>query len=382
MIDPPPGPSGRPGKPITIRALHDGKVLIDGQGKWFPVRLLRKNWFVIEGLNACCSSGTVVGLDHSSHNVIRRVAAWDAAEGNYDIFGVHYGEHNLLEDVAGWGIARKTFQSSQRGDFTTIRRAWGRWEGSHVLGPKMVYTLAYNNYDMLVENSIGTWSGERMKRDYLLLDKGKPWTGRGGGVLSDYGVDQPYAVFGMDHLKDDKKARARLLGSIAYIRADDSFKAKRLVFFTKMDGVEIADTLAYVEPGSNSDAKTFGLYGMKAFGVSGLGSSPSLQARNITSIGGAGADIGRDWETRNVLEGSSLAVYGSAETPFRTSRGANLCHRYVDGVRTREPLWPWPMNQRIVDATIQSGRRPVDVTATIESLLGPIPSACRSPAAP
>jgi hypothetical protein len=27
--------------------------------------------------------------------------------------------------------------------------------------------------------------------------------------------------------------------------------------------------------------------------------------------------------------------------------GARLTHRYVDGVLTNEPLWPWPMEDRI-----------------------------------
>src|SRR5215813_14245586 len=116
-------------------------------------------------------------------------SAWDASEGNYDIFGIHHDEHNLLEDVAGWGIARKIFESSQGGNFTTIRRAWGRWEGSHIVGPKLVYALTYNNYDMLVENSIGTWSGEKMKQTYVLLDSyGKRWVGRGEGTYQNYDV--------------------------------------------------------------------------------------------------------------------------------------------------------------------------------------------------
>ena len=34
----------------------------------------------------------------------------------------------------------------------------------------MTYTLAYNNYNMTCENCIGTWSGERMKQTYTLLD--------------------------------------------------------------------------------------------------------------------------------------------------------------------------------------------------------------------
>ena len=401
MISPPAGLRGAQGSPITIRALHDGKVLLNGHGMRVPVRLHKNDWFVVEGVNACCSSGTVVWIDKSSHNVIRRTAAWDAAEGNYEIFGVHFGNHNLLEDVAGWGIARKTYQSSQGGNFTTIRRAWGRWEGSHVTGPKMVYTLAYNNYDMLVENSLGTWSGEKMKESYVLLDyHGKPYVGRLEGTYRNHDVNQPYAVFGMDALTKDKskRANARLLGSIAYITAKDVFKAKRLVFVTKLDAVEIADTLAYIEQGSYPEVWTFGLYGLPSLETSlklhwppGLARSSGFQgstsssggsdgvrllARNLTSFGGAGPFIAKEWETRNILRGSAPSVYGPTENVFTATRGAKLCYRYVDGVHTREPLWPWPMNQRILDATVQSGRLPVDINATIEKLVGKIPQAC------
>jgi hypothetical protein len=34
------------------------------------------------------------------------------------------------------------------------------------------------------------------------------------------------------------------------------------------------------------------------------------------------------------------------------------------------------MNKRIIEATALSGRKPVNVTATIEEIFGPIPSQC------
>ncbi|MGH9895686.1 MAG: hypothetical protein ACREA0_27620, partial [bacterium] len=69
---------------------------------------------------------------------------------------------------------------------------------------------------------------------------------------------------------------------------------------------------------------------------------------------------------------------GAVPNPWTTTAGANLCYRYTDGVRTMTPLWPWPMNQRILEATTASGHTPVDVTAEIELLLGPIPAQCRA----
>ena len=66
------------------------------------------------------------------------------------------------------GHWEKSLHSSQGGNFTTCRRCWGRWEGSHHFGPKLTYTLAYNNYNMIIENSLGTWSGEKMRENYTL----------------------------------------------------------------------------------------------------------------------------------------------------------------------------------------------------------------------
>lgn len=371
MINPPQNLSGTSSARITVRALNDGKVRIDGQGSRLPVRLYYNSYFVIEGINASNSAGSVISISQSHHNIIRRVAAWDAADGNHMIFGIHNSTYTLLEDVAGWGIARKIFAASQGGNNTTIRRAWGRWEGSHVVGPKMTYTLAYNNYNMIVENALGTWSGERMRQSYTLLDySGRTWTGTGAGSYSNYGVNQPYGVFANDGLGSDKNARSKLLGSLAYIQGGDRFQAPQLVMFTKIDSLEVAHTAAYIEPGRHTNKKRFALYNLQS------STGRNLVARNLTGVGGEGSFYGTEWRKSGISEGSSLS---SVANPFTaSSSGANLCRRYKDGSLTSEPLWPWPMNQRIIDATVESGRAAVDVTATVAKLLGPIPSACRT----
>ncbi|MBM3333811.1 hypothetical protein FJY63_04035, partial [Candidatus Sumerlaeota bacterium] len=236
MIAPPQGLNGEESRPIVVRALRDGGAEIDGENARHPVKLYRNNWFILEGFNAHSAhsggrgSASVVELSRSNHNIVRRICAWDAQDANADIFGIHHSEHNLIEDCAAWGIARKVYSSSQAGDHTTLRRCWGRWEGCHAVGPKLTYTLAYNNYDMLVENCIGTWSGERMRANYTLVDyAGKPWPADKPRQFTDHGVDQPYAIFGVDRLDGNKNARARLLGSIACVTAHDRFAAGSLV---------------------------------------------------------------------------------------------------------------------------------------------------------
>lgn len=377
MVNPPQNLSGSAAAPITVRALNDGRVTVNGQGSAVPVRLYYNNYFVIEGINARSSAESVVSLSRSNNNIVRRVAAWDAADANHMIFAVNSGTHNLLEDVAGWGIARKIFSASQGGDSTTIRRAWGRWEGSHVIGPKMTYTLAYNNVNMLIENAIGTWSGERMQSTYVLRDySGNAWTGSGAGTYTNHGVDQAYGIFGNDGFTgSDKNARSKLLGSIAYIRAADRFAPAQTVMITKVDSLQIANTVAYIESGSHASKKPFALMNLQTARGS------NLVANNLTAIGGAPSSFGSDWQRSAIVQGASTS---SVANVFSSQNGANVCFRYQNGRLTDQPLWPWPMNQRIIEATAASGRAAVDVTRTIESMLGPIPAACRTgaPSAP
>jgi hypothetical protein len=73
--------NGEPGKPITIRAINDGRVTIDGQGKNIPVRLGENwgpngpigDWFVVEGIVARNGTIATLRIEHGNNNVLRRV---------------------------------------------------------------------------------------------------------------------------------------------------------------------------------------------------------------------------------------------------------------------------------------------------------------------
>ena len=78
-------------------------------------------------------------------------------------------------------------------------------------------------------------------------------------------------------------------------------------------------------------------------------------------------------------DASVSAIYSPGESLFVNSGnvGATICKRYVDGVLTQEPLWPWPMDQRIYDALQYAGKTPFFVTDVIEGMFGAIPLECR-----
>ena len=164
-----------------------------------------------------------------------------------------------------------------------------------------------------------------------------------------------------------QQANNKILGSIAYPHSPRPYPAARLVFITTIDGFEVADTVGYIKPGSDTTIRPFGLLNGQ--------SSTNLIARNLTASSTATSTFASQWETSAISQGSSV---GSVGNVFSSSSGARICKRYKDGVLTNEPLWPWPMNQRIINAMVESGRAAVDVTNTIESMLGPVPANCTS----
>lgn len=370
MIDPGngiPGRSGTARRPITIRALNDGGVLIDGQGVRRPVFLSGNDWFVLEGFNAANSPQEVIRFYRSNNAVLRRVIAWNAGDRNVYTISSGGGSHNtLFEDVAAFGAGgRSSFGCSQGGNECTCRRCWARWDGSHTVGGKHVYQMAYNAYNFTCENCIAQFSGETMKETYVLMgnDGITPWRGRTGGVYTNHQIEQPGRAFHASTMRGNKCAGVKLLGSLAYVLDSDRFQGGEAVGVANLDCITLQDVVVVFESLSSSK-KTFAL---------GPGRKGTLFANRLTGIRSLQVAIDPSWATSEINHGTALA---DVPNPWTTTTGANLCYRYVNGVRTEVPLWPWPMNKRIADATRSAGRLTVDVTNIVTKLLGPIPDLC------
>lgn len=382
---------GTQSAPITIAALHDGAVELDGEGERVPIRLGCAAWVVVAGVDAHSSSSSVVSISRSQDVLVRRVVAWDANDENTDVFGVHYGARNVLEDVAGFGVARKTMSCSQGGDECVCRRCWLRWEGCTNIGPKMSLSMWYNSLGELAENVIATWDNGSMPDVYTTQNNGELWTGNFAGTHTGGEPDQAYGLFSRDRNDDTTVAQARIFGSIGYLRGAHRYDPGSAYFLNGEDEVSMENSVAYAEPGNYDGVKPFWLYG-PANGSQGIG----LEATDLSGIGVTDDDITAEWVQTDVEHASSAAELGDS---VFVGDGARVCYEYVDGVETTTPLWPWRMNGRILAATTRAaaadhhhylyqGNPPTrmlvndpheieDVTATIEAMFGPIPSACR-----
>jgi hypothetical protein len=380
MIDPTDGLSGTAGNYITVRALNDGGVTLNADNVYGrkPIDLKFNHYFIVEGVNAHSSGGAGVSVVDTHDVIIRRIVSWDARDGtgadssstggNFHGLFTWRSNNILFEDVALFGTARKQFEPQQSYNIT-VRRMWAEWNQNSIAtfgdSPKMTATLNYNSDHITLENAIGTWN-------------------------TIYSVSCcKYAIFGQDANTswNTWNVNLRLLGSIAYIEKDDATPPSRLAWGNvgsyPYSNMYYTDLVAYAGPGTNSSTITIDLDGVSSSKEATYGTQEvpnSLVAEYLTSIGGSGpAYVSGDkpWIVNKAQQGATVSDVSSIWDANKTT-GARLCHRYVDGVLTNQPLWPWPMNQRIIDAMTSAGRTPEDITAKMEQLFGTIPAECKS----
>lgn len=346
MINPPPSVTGAAGNPITLQALNEGRVLIKGNRDLRPVDL-QGSYIAVRGINAEDGNAGAIVM-RGSHGTVQRSVAW--CNNDCGVVIDIGGSDNLLEDCAAFGgPARKIIAVGARGGNgpNTVRRCWARFEvyGGGSGSPTNNFEMGYDQNNVTFENILAT-------RNVV-------------GPASS--PEAPISVF--------STLKSKLLGSIAYLSGNENFEPNVLAAIWDTGGSHAGQTIT-----SNMLVKDFvgvvspahpRFKGIAAFNIGANAGSGNI-ANNLVGISGIGGSCwGSAWSCTNVKSLSSIAGHNV----WQEVRG--VCKRYVNGQLTNEPLWPWAMNQRIKDALVQSGRQAVDITATMESLLGTIPSECK-----
>jgi hypothetical protein len=160
MIQPPANLSGTASLPITIQAINDGAVLLDGQNARNPVVIAGTNqWYVVQGINAR-NGLTGVYQFLGSNNRGKRLIGWNATSGqaNAVIFEVQ-GINTIVEDCAGWGDnARTVFQGSGLATSTGsgYRRCWGEFNDHPTGGTALPGATFQPGVGQFLENVLGT----------------------------------------------------------------------------------------------------------------------------------------------------------------------------------------------------------------------------------
>lgn len=359
MITPPSGVTGTSNAPITISAATPGGVLINGQVTNDPIRLIATNdYFIVEDIDAHAGRRDVFSV-YGSYNIVRRCVGWDANP-NYNavVFQVsNYdgtqpwergssGVGNLVEDCAAFGDGRKMFQSSQYTSYTTFRRLWclierSPWDGN-------VITMSYQSHEELGEN--------------LIVTVDRP---------VDMVMTETYSSFGIGRIDKPEPPNTcsnhRYRGILAYSLSEQNH-------YRRTAAIETANNLANGCM-SIKDLVVYEENGVRALLLRHAASASTADDITIIGPGVAADSVGSNWTVTNKVTSTTVA---GAPTPFQATAGsgARMYYRYVDGVLTDTPLWPWPMDARIRAALTTSGRDPDtifrgagnSVTQLVESL--------------
>jgi hypothetical protein len=165
MIAPLNGVSGTATEPITVAAVNEGMVFIDGQQTDQTVRLSNNNYWRLEGLNIQNSSSHAVELDNSDDCQLSRICAWDELDSSIAANFIYYSKNSenvLFEDCAGWGRAVQIFSLAGSSYANIYRRCWASWEGTdYYYGNKIAFSVSSQNEAYAnVENCIGRWKAD------------------------------------------------------------------------------------------------------------------------------------------------------------------------------------------------------------------------------
>ncbi|MFO7955641.1 MAG: chondroitinase-B domain-containing protein [Candidatus Brocadiia bacterium] len=322
--------SGEPGKPITIRALNDGMATIDGEFERVPVWIDR-DWITVEGIVARNSRRTVYSIMKGSHNVLRRCTGYNAnPDKNAHVFGVTYPEaqHNLLEDCAASGTGRKMFMFFLS-KHNTMRRCfanWQRWDGREhprLPWPNGANLQFYGANHCTMENCIGVgripawWS-------VSMFAQANTKSCIGNRILGTIALNAGTNEDGGPRQWGERPDPCE--GNVVH----QGYRAPGLLLVTSA-GRPCRDNVF-------RDCFASGNIGS---GLVVNGPVENCVVDHVTLRGNGGQNLRIDDEAD--VKVTNCNVEGTEHT----GEGARLTHRYVDGELTDEPLWPWPMEERI-----------------------------------
>lgn len=374
--------SGTSGSPVTVKADHDGGAVIDGQNVRMPCSITGsrsgyKHDITIEGIKCQNSSTDVFTINYADNITLRRVSAYNAAIGNYHAFSVSATADSLLEDCAASGFGRIMYLV-MNSHGVTLRRCWGRWIDASQ-SPYMVINI-YGSDDTIAENCVGTMdtSSSKPVRGITIwahtyndsADNNKVY----GNVMYNFVNYYTYTVESASHNITGNQFlnNIGINGKYGFFqRADDALTVNNLTLIgTDYQNYQVLPDMSWTK---DADFKIKGdvrnslfVSGTQGFNVNsayltsftnaynnlygvttpylnltkrGIGEKTYKPGFNVTKYG-KGAYL-------FIPEGLPLKKAGEGGSRI----GAEVLYRYENMNLTNEPLWPWPMEDRIYKET-------------------------------
>jgi hypothetical protein len=348
---------GEPGLPIIIKAQNDGQAIVEGDNQRIPVSLRHEangwhigNWFVIEGIVARNSSGSVY-LIQGNYNYLRRVSGYNANTDGNDHVYVLTGDNNLVEDCVAAGTGRKMIMAFMS-ENNIIRRCladWQQWDGRewHDCWPWGDGIELYNSSYNIIENSI-SYSRNPTQAINVLAQGGVHSIGN--KVLGSIAIMVGMHEDGTPMDWGDTRPQPTEYTCVRNF----NWPGQRSGFNVYESGSMVRDNLW-------QDILSWGNAGLGLSWIRGV-TSPDTGNNSINRAtvlnngldnpvvwGGIGIDALQADLDRfgNVTNSYIETIYTGSTNTSMNGEGARLTYRYVDGLMTNIPLWPWPMEDRI-----------------------------------
>lgn len=365
--------SGTSGHYITIKAENDGQAIVSGGSN--ALRTTGKNYITIEGIIFQSSTSDVVSIHSSGNIILRRLTARNTSDTNGSLFAIWQNSSNiLLEDCIATGTARKAYMALTS-SYVTFRRCYARLTP---IGTSPTLMSIYGSPNVIVENCILTKVNSSTKgiaissqyaathnakilgtvvyglsSDFPLLITGDISTNATGISIQDYiSIDNQQGgvlhQFGEDvQMLNSTFVNSSMNSSYGYYLTENSATA----------GFDI--TISSTLKNSHFSNYTTGLEKTNPHGHVGTFSHTYNNLYGITTdYSGTTAETGEIdvnpvYNTATYGKGAYLMVPSVLKGKGEDGAdiGAEILYKYVNGVETSEPLWPWPMEDRIKNET-------------------------------
>ena len=382
--------SGRAGKPVFFKAASDGRAVVDALWQARALRIAGRAYVEVDGITFRHSGGgpNAHGLDisNSSHLTLRRDIADGSSGYNSSVISLCGVKDSLLVDCAGSGQGRVVLNILGCSNIT-VRRCWLGWSGpSTGGGDTCSIAQIYDSSHVLMENNIGVnltrtptddfgvWAHYRDAGHDRFLGNVVYHTlaYSAGGFRDDaaYGRHSSYNLF------EDNVAILPVAGVYHSVLADasgtDHHVSENDTYAGDGGGVGF---LVHERPGRSGQETTAEIINC-SFYRTGAGIDVSWSGKNFVSahkynnfyrvgkcllhekmMSPPGLDRTETCGSR--APGYDTAKYGRGGylmvPPALRGRGeggadigATVLFRYRNGRLTGIPLWPWPMEGRIL----------------------------------
>jgi hypothetical protein len=356
--------SGTSANPITISAAYDGGAIIDMQGTGTGILIDSRKFLTIEGfLSINPGEASAVGIsgpdgttDATSNIILRKVGARGGSDcDNSNAFGIARAKDSLFEDVYSYGYGRYSLTIYGCSNIT-MRRAvirWDHWDGTcyKPCDPRFSFGV-YNTHSSVFEN-------------ILLIDGNANGCGDNGAMLiagNDNGNTAPYSdsdgnrfynVISLNNLGISfSNWGGSGNGNNDNVFTDSvSWDSGYGVSADNAPGYRFSHTLiGHNGAAAWTDTPTTITNSLILDNDQGYSGSITVSYSNVYGNGGgdsAGSNgISQDPHLK-YLTRLELGSAGKGTASDGGDRGADVVHQYIDGVKTQQPLWPWPHEKRI-----------------------------------